>query len=183
MIDKFTIDTAEIYVTHFSPEEEATGQNCAQRLAVARLLRHALGCEATVMHRDDGSPYIDGLVRELSISHCKGYAAIGLHYGARFGIDIERPRATLQRVARKFLSADEMQRLHTPEELLKAWTIKEALYKAAATPGISLAEGLVLPLPSTPDMSYAKKDGLAVPYKISSFAYDDCVISVALPIP
>ena len=63
----------------------------------------------------------------------------------------------------------------------RAWTIKEALYKAAAAPGISLADGLVLPTPESPHTSYAKKDGIAVPYKISSFVYDDCIISVALP--
>ncbi len=128
MIDKFTIDTAEIYITRFTPEEEAAGQIGAQRLAVARLLLYALGRDTAVMHRDDGSPYIDGIGREVSISHCKGYAVVGLYDGARFGIDIERPRATLQRVTRKFLSADEMKRLRTTEELLRAWTIKEALY-------------------------------------------------------
>ena len=181
MIDKFTIDTAEIYITRFTPEEEAAGQIGAQRLAVARLLLYALGRDTAVMHRDDGSPYIDGIGREVSISHCKGYAVVGLYDGARFGIDIERPRATLQRVTRKFLSADEMKRLRITEELLRAWTIKEALYKAAAAPGISLADGLVLPTPESPHTSYAKKDGIAVPYKISSFVYDDCIISVALP--
>ena len=75
MIDKFTIDTAEIYITRFTPEEEAAGQIGAQRLAVARLLLYALGRDTAVMHRDDGSPYIDGIGREVSISHCKGYAS------------------------------------------------------------------------------------------------------------
>ena len=182
MIDQFTIDKATIHVTRFTPDEEATGQISAQGLAVTRLLRHALGSDTTVMHRPDGSPFIDGLDSELSVSHCNGYAAIGLHDGPRFGIDIERPRAPLQRVAHKFLSADEMLRYVTPDDLLRAWTVKEALYKAAGLPGVSLADGLMLPPTPSSDTAYVKKDGIAVPYKISSFTYDDCIISVALPV-
>jgi phosphopantetheinyl transferase (holo-ACP synthase) len=34
----------------------------------------------------------------------------------------------------------------TPEGLLQAWTLKEALYKAALTPGLDFREQIALPL-------------------------------------
>ncbi|MDE6190836.1 MAG: 4'-phosphopantetheinyl transferase superfamily protein [Muribaculum sp.] len=149
MIERLQLAGIDIYVTAFTPDELATPQAEAQKSAVRRLLTAIEGSEAQLCHHDDGSPYIAGFSREISISHCKGYAAIGIGNTARIGIDIETPRATLRRVTRKFLSEEEQKQFTDDEALLTAWTMKEALYKAAGIAGIDFANGIKLPQPGS----------------------------------
>lgn len=54
---------------------------------------------------------------------------------------ISRPSGRrLQRVKARFLSPAQLEKVVTPAQLLEAWTIKEALYKALLTPGLALAD-------------------------------------------
>ena len=143
MIERLQLAGIDIYVTAFTHDELATPQAEAQNSAVRRLLTAIEGGEAQLCHRDAG------FSREISISHCKGYAAIGIGNTARIGIDIETPRATLRRVTRKFLSEEEQKQFTDDEALLTAWTMKEALYKAAGIAGIDFANGIKLPQPGS----------------------------------
>ena len=179
MIERFIIDDHDVAVTPFTAGESSCGQFVAQQMAVRRLLRHVAGDGFDVSHREDGSPFIPDFAGEISISHCAGYAALALSHGKRFGIDIERPRATLHRVVHKFLSEAERAVWTGDDDLLRAWTIKESLYKAAGIPGLSLADDLVLPVRERPDIAYIKKDGIAVPYRVESKRIDDCILSIA----
>ncbi len=145
MIEKIRLAGIDVYLTRFTPEESASGQIAAQKSAVTRLLSEIAGAGHSLCHRNDGSPYIEGFNREISISHCKGYAAVGVGGSHRIGVDIETPRATLQRVTRKFLSEQEQTRFKGDDLLLTAWTMKEALYKAIGIPGIDFANGVILP--------------------------------------
>ena len=89
-------------------------------------------------HRPDGSPVIRGLGREISVSHSRRFLALTV--GAdlrRIGVDIEEPRPSqLLRVRDRFLSPAEQD--FWADDLLTPWTIKEAVYKAAATEGLPL---------------------------------------------
>lgn len=64
----------------------------------------------------------------------QGWAAAAAHPWARVGIDIEPVRKLPPRLARYFLSRDEISALggwrDRPTSLLAAWTIKEAALKA-----------------------------------------------------
>ncbi len=104
---------------------------------VAGLIRSGVGPEVTYTHAPDGSPLLCGSALHISISHSRHLAAIALHPELRPGVDIEEPRpGQLERVARKFLSESELQLWR--HRLLEAWTCKEAVYKAAGTPGLPL---------------------------------------------
>ena len=117
----------------------------AERAAVAALLEHALP-GAVLSHTADGAPVIEG-GPYISISHSRTHAALAVCSGAPVGIDIETQRAQLARVAPRVLSEAEMAVYGvSPEGLLQAWTLKEALYKAALTPGLDFRRDIRLPL-------------------------------------
>lgn len=115
----------------------------AERAAIASLLNDALGPGATLSHRPDGSPAINISGIKISISHCRTCAVIALS-DKPVGIDVETDRAQLARVAPRVLSPDEL--TCYSDSLVKAWTLKEALYKAALTPGLDFRRDILLPL-------------------------------------
>lgn len=176
MIETLNLAGIEIYLTRFTPEETGRGQIEAQKSAVSRLLTAIAGGKHQLSHHDDGSPYIEGFGREISISHCKGYAAIGIGGSARIGIDIETPRATLRRVTRKFLSEEERQRFTDDDALLTAWTMKEALYKAVGIAGIDFANGVRLPQAGSQLTEIA-----GTVYRVESAAIDNARLTAAVP--
>ncbi|MDE6498343.1 MAG: 4'-phosphopantetheinyl transferase superfamily protein [Muribaculaceae bacterium] len=117
----------------------------AERAAVAALLEHVLP-GAEMIHTAEGAPVIDG-GPYISISHSRTHAALAVCAGAPVGIDIETQRAQLARVAPRVLSEAELDIYgRSPEGLLQAWTLKEALYKAALTPGLDFRRDIHLPL-------------------------------------
>lgn len=99
-------------------------------------------------HRADGSPFIPGSGASISVSHCQTLVVLAAdRLGRNIGIDCETSSrgAQLGRVAAKFLSPAQSLAWGTDEKhLLRAWTLKEAFYKAARIPGLPLAD---IPLP------------------------------------
>ncbi len=117
----------------------------AEKAAVAALLARALP-GAVLRHTADGAPVVDG-GPFISVSHSRTHAALAVCPHAPVGIDVETPRAQLARVAPRVLSEPEMAVYGaSPEGLLQAWTLKEALYKAALTPGLDFRRDIRLPL-------------------------------------
>jgi len=115
----------------------------AERLAVADLVRNAIGEGVETGHRPDGSPTISVPGIEISVSHCATCAAIALS-DRHIGIDVETDRSQLVRVAPRVLSPAELE--YYNNNLVGAWTMKEALYKAALTPGLDFRRDICLPL-------------------------------------
>lgn len=99
-------------------------------------------------HRADGSPFIPGSGASISVSHCQALVVLAIdRLGRNIGIDCETASrgAQLGRVAAKFLSPAQSLAWGADEKhLLRAWTLKEAFYKAARIPGLPLAD---IPLP------------------------------------
>lgn len=146
-------DGARLHAAELSlPHPTAGSRGEAEARAVAELLREALpGREAALRHRESGAPYLEGDdMPEISISHCRRMALIALApKGSRIGVDCESAdRAEqLRRVAARFLAAEEIERWSATEErLFQAWTIKEAAFKAAGNPSLTMR---ALPLPAT----------------------------------
>lgn len=121
-----------------------TSRRESETYAVRQLVKHLFGTGSILGHRDDGSPVIAGSKTEISVSHSRTHAFLASHPDLRIGVDAELPRQQLAIVARKFLSDEELTAWVTIDHLLTAWTIKEAVYKAAGTPGLPLA-GIKLP--------------------------------------
>ena len=136
----------------------------AERRAVSRLISYAFGPSACLAHRPSGAPYIIGSDVSVSVSHSRGYAAVAYSSAAIVGVDIEEPRQQLARVAPRVFSDEELALYSSPELLLRAWTLKEALYKAALTPGLDFRKDIRLPLP--PDATLATVENR--PYSVIS---------------
>lgn len=160
--------------------EKGPGRALAEKTAVKLLLREAFPHQPQlhICHTPSGAPYLSngassavapqafestGLAPELpviSISHCKEMAVLAVApYGCRIGIDCETPDrpAILERVAPRFLSSGQMDVWGVFPAALWAWTIKEALYKAALRPGLPLDS---IPLPLEIPLDNATDDGV-----------------------
>lgn len=115
------------------------------REQVPALLRNLAGREVRLIHDGDGAPMLADLSLNISISHSPHYCAVASHPTLRIGIDIEEPRLEqLARVAFKFLTPYE---LAAKVPLLTAWTIKEAVFKAAGSPALFLSSIDTLSIP------------------------------------
>lgn len=114
------------------------------------MIKRHINPHVTLRHDANGAPYIDGEKCHISISHCATHVALAINYNHRIGIDIENWREQLNKVRNRFLSPNELKTINTPQLLLQAWTAKEALYKVAQTPGISLASDITLPTHTNP---------------------------------
>jgi len=84
----------------------------------------------------------------VSISHSRHCASAIYHPNLAVGIDIEGPRPELKRIATKFLNDADRQTVadhDQPEWALRVlWGAKEALFKAAQTPGLIWAHDMVI---------------------------------------
>lgn len=129
--------------------------------AVKTALEAGLGIDGEIMHRPSGMPYISRHPElYISITHCLSVAAVAVDERRPIGIDAEQWRQKLHDIAPRFLSAEEMDHyISTPQRLLLAWTVKEAVYKAAATPGTNLSSGIRLPLSNGKNASVTAPDG------------------------
>lgn len=143
------IDTT-VYATEFTSALPSQ-RRASETTAVALLIDAAFGSKATITHRPDGAPMVDGIDSNvhISVSHSASIAILAVNATRKIGIDIELPRPTqLRRIASKFLTLDET--IHygsSPQTLLLAWTAKEALFKAIGNPSLTVSQILLPPLP------------------------------------
>lgn len=101
----------------------------------ARILLNELTNEQTrIVYHNDGRPYAENSVFNISISHTGIYVSVFLHFDAIPGIDIELVTRQVGRVATRFLSPDELSNCLDDKELsnfrlLMHWCAKEAIFK------------------------------------------------------
>ncbi len=116
-------------------------------LSVRHLLAIAGYKDADISYNENGKPSLsDGV--EISITHSYEYAAIIL--GATpVGIDIEKQRDKITKIAPKFISDKEFEYLDTDsldyiKNLTVIWGAKEAVYKLYGQPGVSFKQHIII---------------------------------------
>ena len=85
--------------------------------------------------------------RNISISHSENIATILISENKGIGIDVEKINNKLHSIKSKFLNQKEINYLSGYEEsrnLTRAWTAKEAIYKALRMPGIIFSENILI---------------------------------------
>tara|TARA_Y100000814_G_C12299308_1_gene391203 strand:+ start:301 stop:924 length:624 start_codon:yes stop_codon:yes gene_type:complete len=115
-----------------------------QFLAVRKLIS-LVDSDLRVFYKDE-VPFLSDN-RNISISHSENIAAILISDKRRIGIDIERINKKVHLIKSKFLNQKEINYLTGDGEtkrLTKAWTAKEAIYKAVRKPGIIFSENISL---------------------------------------
>ncbi len=113
--------------------------------------RHALYCAMStcnalsslekLTYSPEGKPQLPPGEGYVSLSHSATHAAAVFHPSRPVGIDIEGPRAQLERIAQKFCTPQE---INGP--LRHIWGAKEAMYKAAGWPGVGFASEMSVSL-------------------------------------
>lgn len=103
----------------------ASRQRRLEKLCTHALLHAMTGRWLPLRHLPGGCPVTDG--RQISISHTRGWVAAVLSEEKRVGVDIEYRSDRVDRVAERFLCAEE--RPDTTLGRLVCWCAKETVYK------------------------------------------------------
>lgn len=162
----------------------ATSPRRKREIAMAHLLvKKHIGEHAQLCHNEIGAPYIKNHDCFISITHSSSHIALAINHNHPIGIDMENWREQLITVKSRFLSEMELSLYSTPQLLLQAWTIKEALYKVAQSPGISFTNDIILP--SNLNSNIAKVNTLSGLRDFSFHTIEsslDCCITLAQPL-
>lgn len=106
-------------------------------LSIRHLLKHAGYSDLDLYYTDYGKPYlIDG--KHISITHSFEFTAIVIS-DATVGIDIEKQRDKITRIAPKFIGFEQefIKTLDNPvKELTVIWGAKESMYKLYGHKGL-----------------------------------------------
>lgn len=118
-------------------------------LATRCLLHQWLGENVRIHYRIDGSPQLllaDGELRECSITHTEGIAAIALSKCEKpVGLDMESHFLRAYRLRHRYLSLHEQEELlHNEDDAVMLWCAKEAVFKLCHTPGLGFLDHILL---------------------------------------
>ena len=99
------------------------------------------------LRKDDRNrPYFDQSDYHISLSHSFPFVAAVISHKKTVGIDLERFGRNVEKIGPRFLSAEEWNRWQdSHSDLTKAWTCKEAIYKAMGVPGLAFQQDIQLP--------------------------------------
>ena len=122
-------------------------------LAVRLLIKHLTGVEVEVCYKENGAPFIEGKLFNISISHTRGFAAVILSMRLFPGIDIEYQTDRAWKLRMKYLNDKELALVNTPSCQTKlrcstrqatlatlCWCAKETAYKALQESHIDFIE-------------------------------------------
>lgn len=114
-----------------------------QKLAVRALLNEMFDEKMYLNHHDNGKPFLENCVTNISITHTTKYVAVIVHDDAELGIDIESLDRDFSAVEKKALSDEEIDDLDEDrknEQLAIYWCAKEAIFKRMAQNKVDYAE-------------------------------------------
>ena len=115
------------------------------RFLASRKLIALVDPDLRVSYKDD-MPFLSDN-RNISISHSDNVVTILISPNKGIGIDVERINNKVNSIKSKFLNQKEINYLSGYEEsrnLTRAWTAKEAIYKALRMPGIIFSENILI---------------------------------------
>lgn len=150
-----------------------------QEFVATRILRHEIFGFNHIHYNAVGAPYIkdEGYI---SISHAEGIVGIALNKDYEISLDLELISNQALRLREKFLSEKEIAHLNTDsiEEMTKAWSLKEVLYKLSGERGIHFKEQLALEK-KTEDHWFGRimLNDKTIAVELSTFVKDNMIIS------
>lgn len=114
-----------------------------QRLAVRALLNELFEEKVYLSHHDNGKPFLENCITNISITHTDRYVAVITHDEDDLGIDIESLDRDFSAVEKKALSEEEVEDLDEDrknEQLAIYWCAKEAIFKRMSQYRVDFAE-------------------------------------------
>lgn len=119
-------------------------------LAIRALLQQMLDEPFEIRHLADGKPVLKNTPYHISISHSTEYAAVLLDKELQPGLDIENVSRSIDKMAPRFLSAEELQSCLTDDgysniKLFIHWCAKEAIFKMIPHQGVEFSTQIQIP--------------------------------------
>ncbi len=114
-----------------------------QKLAVRALLNVLFEEKVYLNHHDNGKPYLENCITNISITHTDRYVAVITHDEDDLGIDIESLDRDFSVVEKKALSEEEIEDLDEDkknEQLAIYWCAKEAIFKRMSQNKVDFSE-------------------------------------------
>jgi 4'-phosphopantetheinyl transferase len=129
-------------------EQLKAGKRNLHWLGTRVLLRKMLKTDEYIDCKVDahGKPYLVSLPYHISLSHSFDYAAVMIGKDP-VGIDIEQVKEKVERIAHKFMRAEELVFIsdqHRIPQLYVCWCAKEAVYKCFGQKEVSFLENILL---------------------------------------
>ena len=166
-------------------EKLSHGKRHLHWLGTRVLLRKMLNTDEYIDCQVDahGKPYLVDLPYHISLSHSFDYAAVMISKKSPVGIDIEQIKEKVERIAHKFMRADEMAFIgdqHKIAQLYVCWCAKEAVYKCYGQKEVSFADNISLE-PFNFDKegkvnAHLIKGAINLNYKVDYLQYEDYMI-------
>lgn len=157
-------------------------RNKKEKLAVLLLLSIHYQGHVTLCHKENGAPFIKEYDDNISISHSNTIVMLSISNKVEVGVDVEKAGTKVLRVREKFLSAEESLAINNDDiiENVRAWTVKEALFKVIHENEIDFKEHLHLKFDSDNKIkgAYETRTGLNHEYEIESFQLDEFLVSI-----
>ena len=155
-----------------------------QRLAVRALLSQLFDEKVYLSHHDNGKPYLENMVTNISITHTEKYVAIILHDVEEVGIDIESLERDFSVVELKALSDEEIDDLDDDkrnEQLAIYWCAKEAIFKRVSGYKVDFAEQIEVERfrprgEGELDATFIHKDGYEEDFELEYMTFDHHVL-------
>jgi len=157
-----------------------------QKLAVRALLNEVFEEKMYLSHHDNGQPYLENCVTNISITHTEKYVAIITHDEDELGIDIESLDRDFSAVEKKALSEDEIDDLEDDkeersEQLAIYWCAKEAIYKRMSINHVDYAEQIEVEDFNLKDegeleATFTHKDGHEEEFELGYMTFDNHVL-------
>ena len=116
-----------------------------RQFLASRKLIELINPKLKISYKDDIPTLSDK--RNISISHSDEIVTIIISKEDGIGVDVEKIKDKVHSIAPKFLNPNEIGFLGkspSTRQLIRAWTAKEAIYKALRKPGISFSENIIL---------------------------------------
>lgn len=155
-----------------------------QKLAVRALLSEIFEDKVYLCHHDNGKPYLENCISEISITHTTNYVAVILHDEEGIGIDIESLDRDFSAVEKKALSEDEIDDLDDEdrnEQLAIYWCAKEAIFKLMSPSQVDFAEQIEvekfnLKGEGELEATFVQKDGREMEFDLEYMTFDRHVL-------
>lgn len=202
------METDFIYWRHHTPigvkVEEITGaENRSGSIwtAMARQVYQENGRDSyrSIDHLPNGAPILYGEKCRISLTHTDHLLAVAtlpptpeapldiFSERTALGIDAERAdRCQVLKIRERFLSAQEQTMVSSVDlqANIIAWTTKEALYKAALTPGLDWRKEIeIISMPSidgTLGAAQVTIDGKSIPFTVYSYSSGPYIITLVI---
>lgn len=204
------METDFIYWSHKLPRGVEVAEICGgedkspalwRAMALQLLAEHSYDGSRTIGHYASGAPFFEGEERiRVSLTHTKHFMAVAWlpeaheaitdSFDSRYalGIDAERAdRGQVLKIRERFVAEAELSMVTADDVAgnVLLWTIKEALYKAALTPGLDFRVAIrVTLLPGlkskAPGRAEVLTDGRWLSFSLYSWESEGHILTVAL---